>query len=139
VTTLTARLVRRADLHTVVTELPLSRERHWLDQLNEPGSGSVILQADDVALGAVLDGDVIQFLLDGSVAFAYLVRTRTHVAIDPNEAAGQITTLEGPGCSPGPPTATTTPGGPRPSSSPTWGARCGARPSRPTRSPARPR
>jgi hypothetical protein len=97
VTTLTARLVRRADLHTVVTELPLSRERHWLDQLNEPGSGSVILQADDVALGAVLDGDVIQFLLDGSVAFAYLVRTRTHVAIDPNEADGQITTLEGPG------------------------------------------
>jgi hypothetical protein len=96
VTTLTARVVRRADMG-VVTDLPLSRERHWLDQLNEPGSGSVIVQADDPALAAVADGDVVQFLLDGTVAFAYLVRAREHVAIDPSEASGQITTLSGPG------------------------------------------
>lgn len=95
-TTLTARVVRRADM-TVATDLPLSRERHWLDQLNEPGSGSVILHADDPALADVDDGDVIQFLLDGTVAFAFLVRAREHVAIDPNEASGRITTLSGPG------------------------------------------
>ena len=96
-TTLTARVVRRAAMGTVVTGLPLSRERHWLDQLNEPGSGSLIVQADDPALGLVADGDVVQFLLDGVVVFSFLVRSRNHVAIDPNEAAGQITTLEGPG------------------------------------------
>lgn len=96
-TTLAAQIVARDDLGTVIATLPLSRQRHWLDQLNEPGSGSIVVQNDDPALASINDGDVIQFLLDGEVVYAFVVRTRDHVAEDPNGAAARITTLSGPG------------------------------------------
>jgi hypothetical protein len=94
---LTARLVRRSDLAAVVATLALSHTRHWQDQLNEPGSGALTLQADDPAHGLVVDGDIVQFLLDGTVVFGFIVRSRDHTATDPAEAVGQASALSGPG------------------------------------------
>jgi len=92
---LTARLLRGATL-AVVADLPLSHSRKWQDPLNEPGTGEIILQNDDPALALVQDGDVVQFVLDGAVAFAFLVRSRdsTTVAETPDQ---QTTAVAGPG------------------------------------------
>jgi hypothetical protein len=92
---LTARVLRGPTL-AFVTDLPLAREKRWQDQLNQPGSGSVVLQNDDPALPAILDGDVIQFRLDGVVVFAFIVRSRetATIAETPDQ---QTTELAGPG------------------------------------------
>jgi hypothetical protein len=93
--TLTARVLRGADL-TVVTELPLSRERRWQDPLNEPGTGSIVLHNDDPALELVDDGDLVQFLLDGAVTFGFIVRSReSHTIADTPDQ--ETTGLAGPG------------------------------------------
>jgi hypothetical protein len=92
---LTVRILRGPTL-AFVADLPLSRDRRWQDQLNQPGSGSIVLQNDDPALPAILDGDVAQFLLDGVVVFAFIVRSRetATIAETPDE---QTTELAGPG------------------------------------------
>lgn len=92
---LTARVLRGADL-AEVADLPLSRERRWQDQLNEPGSGGIVLQNDDPALGLVRDEDVVQFMLDGQVVFGFIVRSREArtVADTPDQ---ETTALAGPG------------------------------------------
>jgi hypothetical protein len=94
--TLTARVVRRHAMATVIAELPLSTARRWQEQLNEPGSGELVLHHDDPATHTILAGDVIQFLIDDVVRFAFIVR---NIAADTIAATpdGQAAVYSGPG------------------------------------------
>jgi len=93
---LTARVVRPDDMDTVICALPLSTRRRWQEQLNEPGSGELVLHHDDPAVHTVAPGDVVQYLIDGVVRFAWIVRNITGdtIAATPDL---QASTYAGPG------------------------------------------
>jgi hypothetical protein len=90
-------LYRRSDLTTSVAGLADAWGRRWYDQLNEPGSASVVLQNDDPDLALVSTGDVVRFTLHGWAAFSMLVRDLNRVSIAENEEYAEVTTLSGPG------------------------------------------
>lgn len=90
-------LYRRTDLATEIVRFDDSHSRRWIDQLNEPGSGSIVVQNDDADLASIGDGDVIRFDLHGEAAMAILVRQREQATIAGDEEHGQTTILSGPG------------------------------------------
>jgi hypothetical protein len=94
---ISALLVRNADLAVPVADFERARDRRWQEQLNEAGSGSLVVQNDDPDLAEVQDGDVVRFELYGWAAFSMLIRERDQITVDPSEEAGQATTLSGPG------------------------------------------
>lgn len=91
----TVRHLRR-DL-TVVATLTRTRDIKGQKQLNEPGQGNLTMQNDDPQLAAIGDDDIIQYLLDGTVVFAWTVRRRERTTLDTREASAQATVLSGPG------------------------------------------
>jgi hypothetical protein len=87
----------RAAPATEVARLDQSYSRRWLDQLNEPGSGSVVLQNDDPDLVDVAPGDLLTFYSSGLAAFSILAQQWARATIAPNEEVDQATTITGPG------------------------------------------
>jgi hypothetical protein len=94
---LTVRLYRAADLNDEVAHLTGAYGRQWQDQLNEPGTGTVVLANDDPGLANVALGDVVRFELYGWAAFAMLVRGTDRVSLDVAEELAEATTVTGPG------------------------------------------
>lgn len=74
-----------------------SRSKQWQDHLNEPGSGSLVLQNDDPDLALVTFGDIVRFKVDDVTAFAILVEGMERVAIAPGEEVDEATTISGRG------------------------------------------
>lgn len=69
---------------TLIAGLPHSRERQWLDQLNETGSGSLAVHVNDDVLTtnpAILQyGNIVRLSIDGTDRFAFIIEQRN---VDP--------------------------------------------------------
>lgn len=80
---------------TFVADLPDSINRTWLDRLNEAGTGRLTLFNDDAALAAIERGDLIRFLLDGTVAFAIVAEEIDSTEVSDNEEVSYVTVISG--------------------------------------------
>jgi hypothetical protein len=92
-----ARLLHRSDPTVSVTVFDQAHSVRWLDNLNEPGSGSLILQNDDPDLALIQDGDLIRFEHYGYAAMAIVVQDDTRVTLADGEEHDEITTISGAG------------------------------------------
>lgn len=96
--TLEVTLHRSNDLVTPVATLDRARNRRFQEQLNGPGSASLVVQHDDAVVAEVAAGaDVLRWSVHGRVVFASLIRDAEHVPVAAGEEAEQTTTLSGPG------------------------------------------
>lgn len=95
---ITARRTRVGSLGTH-TELDQTFSRSWTDPLVDVGQGELKVMEDDPDLsGFVFDGnDVIQFSLNGQLAYAIVVEEPVRTAISPGEQADQGWVLGGRG------------------------------------------
>lgn len=82
---------------TIVATLDQAHSLRWLDQLNEAGSGSIVLQNDDPDLAAIVDGDLIRFEHYGYAAMCVIAQDITRVELAEGEEHDQTTTITGPG------------------------------------------
>lgn len=87
----------RADPSTIIVRLDQSYSRRWLDQLNEPGSGSLVLQNDDPDLALISSGDMLTFHVHGWATLSMLARQWQRTTIAPGEEVDQSTLITGPG------------------------------------------
>lgn len=94
---ITATVYRRAAPNVPIRVLSDAHSRRWLDELNEPGSASVVLQNDDPDLSDIEDDDLIRFELYGWSAFTMLARDFDRQSIAQNEEVDETTTVSGPG------------------------------------------
>lgn len=94
---LVARVFSPSDPVTEVVTLDQAHSQSFLDQLNEPGSGSLTLQNDDPDLALISDGDLIRVEHYGWAALSFLAQDFTRVSVDQGEEASEATTLSGPG------------------------------------------
>lgn len=90
-------LRRRWDPWRAAAVFDQGKGYRWANQLNEPGGASLVLANDDPDLGAVGFNDTVLFEVDGLGVFTMLVREINSTTVSPNEEAGQLTTLSGPG------------------------------------------
>jgi hypothetical protein len=67
------------------------------DELSEPGSASITFANDDPDLTAITDDAMVMFELHGWAAFTMLPRELDRSTISPQESAGGLTTVTGPG------------------------------------------
>lgn len=74
-----------------------SRDRQWLDQLNDVGQGSFTVLAADPDLADFTFDDIIRMRLDGTDRFAFLVEQMVKRTLDPGEEASQTITVSGRG------------------------------------------
>jgi hypothetical protein len=82
-----------------VADIPDALSRQWLDQLNEPGTGTLQLTNTDPILGDLGINQIVRFILYGEVVFAFIIEQIERVLVDPGEESSQLTTLSGRGIS----------------------------------------
>lgn len=86
---------------TLIDTLDSARERGWLDQLNDVGSGSLkVHAADDVLVSnpTILNyGNIVRYTLNGVDRFAFIIETRNLPPASPSEEGGRWWTVAGRG------------------------------------------
>lgn len=86
---------------TLISDVPESRDRNWLHQLNDPGSGTAKIHKLDTELAAnpslLAYGNIVHDILDGTDRFAWIIETRDYLPAPANELAGQYWTIGGRG------------------------------------------
>lgn len=92
-----ARLYHRNAPNTPVVTLDQGYSLRWLDQLNEAGSASLILQNDDPDLALIQGGDLVRFDHYGYAAMTMLVTETARISVAESEESGEATTVSGPG------------------------------------------
>lgn len=82
--TISARVYQASSPSTLIAGLPHSRDRRWLHQLNETGSGELAVHVDDEIFAtqpAILGyGNIVRFAIDGTDRFAFILEQRN---VDP--------------------------------------------------------
>lgn len=94
---LAVNLCSRADLTTPIQSLDLATSVRFLDQLNEPGSGTFVLLNDDPARALVGPDSVVRFDVSGWAAFSMLVQSTDRVTLSAAEESGETTAYTGAG------------------------------------------
>lgn len=74
-----------------------SYARTWLDSAKDTGSGSLVLQNDDVDLALVDYSTVVRFSLDAVERFAILVERKARISVTEDEEVAEATTITGRG------------------------------------------
>ena len=95
--TLAVRRVHRVSPTVVQATLASSYDERWIDQLNDAGSGSIVLDNDDEDLGDFGEGDMIRFDVHGQPAMMILAREFNQTTVAGDEEYGEATTISGPG------------------------------------------
>lgn len=80
-----------------VSNLPLARDRQWLDEHNEFGGGSFKLHASDPAVVDVSYRDIVFCYLDGVLRYSWQVRKKTKNEVGSSEEEDEWWTFAGPG------------------------------------------
>lgn len=96
---ITAELYRLSAPTTLVATLSNSKARSWQELLSEPGSGSIVLMADDAALSSIEgDGnDLILFKYAGWAAFMMILEAYEDVEIAEGEEGSEQVNWSGRG------------------------------------------
>lgn len=98
---ITAKVYQAASPSTLIASLDQRREPQWLDQLNDPGSGSVKIHERDpilVSNPSLVDYDnIVRMAIDGTDVFAFVVQGRSKPPAPKNEEAGRWWELSGRG------------------------------------------
>lgn len=72
--------------------------REWLQQLNEPGNGSLQILLSDPDTAILDEGNIVRFSIDGTVRFAFVIESPGEFEnITENEEADEVLTVSGPG------------------------------------------
>lgn len=74
-----------------------AKDMGWTDQANDVGSGQLSLRMDDPDVEHLAYDNIVQFLLDGEPAFAWVIEARDQHTIAPGEAAEQRVMVSGRG------------------------------------------
>lgn len=94
--TITAELYDSTNSTRLAT-LPYAFEHRWQEVLNDCGTWSLGLAADDSALSSATYGKVVRFLVDGQPAFAGVIEQRELQIVAQGEEVDQVVTLSGRG------------------------------------------
>lgn len=98
---ITTKIYEAANPSTLIAEVPWATGKQWLHQLNETGSGQVVVhQRDDTYLANpdLLEyGNIVRFALDGTDRFAFVIETRDFPPVPPDEYLGLEWTCSGRG------------------------------------------
>lgn len=95
---ITAVVVDLSDLSTSLATCENTRDRTFQENLSEAGAGSITFQNDDPDLAEmVLPNRLVNFYLEGVLAFTLLPETYEATDVSPNEEAELITVFSGRG------------------------------------------
>lgn len=78
-----------------LADLSLARSRQWFDPYNDTGNASLVLQNDDPDLDLAGIHNIVDFTYRGEHAASMIIETLERKQIDPDEEAGQFTTVGG--------------------------------------------
>lgn len=98
---ITVKVYEAANPSTLIAEVPEATGKQWLHQLNETGSGKIVVhQRDETYLlnpDLLEYGNIIRFTLDGTDRFAFILETRDFPPVPPSEYEGLEWTCSGRG------------------------------------------
>jgi hypothetical protein len=95
---LSIKIVDPSNLASVISTLPLSFDRSFIEEVNETGSGQLALSNTDSANINEIDLDkIINYYVYNTLAFSVFVESKNKISNSDQEEYGQITTYSGRG------------------------------------------
>ena len=98
---ITASIYDGAAPATLIADLEDSTDRKWLHQLNDSGSGSLRIHAQDAVLaanpGILSYGNIVRLALNSIDRFAFIIEARTISPAPPGEEVDRWWTISGRG------------------------------------------